>query len=200
MIGFILAQCVSTAVNVLVQAGAFYWQALHAGGTFDQRPAFPWNSFTISLVSALLYLVPAYLLIRWLYYPPSVESEADGAKETNRRRRAGSNYESEGNARAFRIFGGSGVCRRVALRWISIVRAQFAIAPERARDFPDPQELSGHRSQRNRFRLDCSGFERHRRSAPHRRGTRAGRMAPVRFLDFQRNNRATASPRHRRGL
>jgi hypothetical protein len=80
MIGFILAQCVSTVVNVLVQAGAFYWQTLHAGGTFDQRPAFPWNSFTISLVSALLYLVPAYLLIRWLYYPPSVESEADGGQ------------------------------------------------------------------------------------------------------------------------
>jgi hypothetical protein len=80
-IGFILAQAVTTIVGVVVQCGAYSWEIQHWAGRYDRKPNFPWETLAISLVSGVLYLIPAYLLIRWLYYEREVvdgtEAEQD---------------------------------------------------------------------------------------------------------------------------
>jgi hypothetical protein len=62
-------------VSVVVQTGTYCWQFQRMSSSYDQKPRFPWDSLTISLVSGLLYLIPAYLLIRWLYYEPATDVE-----------------------------------------------------------------------------------------------------------------------------
>jgi hypothetical protein len=69
-IGFILAQAVAGIISAVVQPIAFYWTSRQKSSIFD-RAAFPWDHLILSLVSAALYFLAAYLLLRWLYFQPS---------------------------------------------------------------------------------------------------------------------------------
>ena len=69
-IGFVLAQMVTAVVSGIVQIGVNYSWANREpssvmGGTASV--AFPWKTLIYVLVTAVLELLIAFLLIRWLY-------------------------------------------------------------------------------------------------------------------------------------
>ena len=82
-IGFVLAQMVIAVVSGIVQIGVNYsWASREPssvmGGT--ATVAFPWKTLIYLLTTALLELVIAFVLIRWLY--AGDESDASHGPQT----------------------------------------------------------------------------------------------------------------------
>jgi hypothetical protein len=80
-IGFLLAQAVIAFVGAFVTTGEFLWMNRNASHSvfYNQPRTFSWAALIAPLVSAGLYSIAAYLLMRWLYMQPSTDMLSETA-------------------------------------------------------------------------------------------------------------------------
>ena len=72
-IGFVLAQTVTGVISGLVQTGFnYYWTSHDSNSVLGGTVPFPWKTLLFWLVTAVLEVLVAFILIRWLYTPDEV--------------------------------------------------------------------------------------------------------------------------------
>jgi len=84
-IGFVLALAISNFVNALVQSGLTYWNVREQAKTdFRMTAYFPWTVLIVAFVSMALYVLVAFILMRWLYFSKNLDipESPTEAKET----------------------------------------------------------------------------------------------------------------------
>ncbi len=86
-IGFVLAQTVTGVISGLVQTSFnYYFTRQSSNSVLGSATPFPWKNLLFWLATAILELLVAFILIRWLYAPeaPSDGDSSDTPAETSR--------------------------------------------------------------------------------------------------------------------
>jgi H+/Cl- antiporter ClcA len=79
-IGVIVAFAIISFIGTVFQATILYWEARHrASSVFSPSAQFPWGNLLAGLAPVVLYLIVAYLLMRWIYYRPEAPAERKSA-------------------------------------------------------------------------------------------------------------------------
>lgn len=71
-IGVIIAFSIISFISTVLQTVIVYWESRHrASSVFAPNPEFPWANLIAGIIPVVLYLLVAYILMRWLYYEPA---------------------------------------------------------------------------------------------------------------------------------
>jgi uncharacterized BrkB/YihY/UPF0761 family membrane protein len=82
-IGFVLALAISSFVTDLVRLGASYWEIKNrAHLDYQFIPFFPWSIVIGGVITLTLFLLIAYLLMRWLYFVKDPEVSSNSSSTT----------------------------------------------------------------------------------------------------------------------
>lgn len=73
-IGLILAQAVMNLIATVVNNVMIYWEIEKSGSVLTGGQSFSWRGPITSLIDVALYLLAAFLMIRWLYLPKANET------------------------------------------------------------------------------------------------------------------------------
>ena len=79
-IGFVLALAISSFVTDLIRTFASYWEIKNrAHIDYNFIPFFPWSIAISGVVTLTLFLLIAYLLMRWLYFVKDPEGSSNSS-------------------------------------------------------------------------------------------------------------------------
>ena len=68
-IGLVIAFSIISFISTVLQTVIVFWESRHrASSVFAPSVAFPWTNLIAGIAPVVLYLLVAYLLMRWLYY------------------------------------------------------------------------------------------------------------------------------------
>ncbi len=70
-IGVVIAFSIISFISTVLQTVIVYWESRHrASSVFAPSVEFPWVNLIAGIAPVVLYLLVAYILMRWLYYRP----------------------------------------------------------------------------------------------------------------------------------
>ncbi len=83
VIGLVISQAITNFVSTILIPAGWYLESRNASRSVLGSPRpFMWDRFVVNLIAVALYVLIAYLLVRWLYLTEENQGHAEGIDES----------------------------------------------------------------------------------------------------------------------